>query len=161
MAYIKSYALVGFQVLPFDNKRKIGDFGEQMQITLGTYKPPIQNQDPAVLDGILKTKISNLIKGADGSIKRDQIITVLTKEGYETPERKVRQIIEQLINEDGYAIQSSEDGYQLITNAEQLKTAIKYLKNKAFPLFERANNLKKNFYKDKSIQLSFEEFFTD
>lgn len=172
--YVTIYGLVPdrFKVLPFDPKCKVGDFGEMMQIQLGNYRP-VLNQVDAILEektnysfnqeiqNIVKKKIYDLIKNTNESVKRDKIIADLLKLGYDIPERKVRSLIEELINKDGLAIQSSETGYQLIQDSEQLMEAIKYLKNKAFPLFERANNLKKNFYNDKSIQLSFEDFFND
>lgn len=162
--YIENYALEygngdkEFQILPFDPKRKIGDFAEQMQIQLGNYKLT-QIQDTSEIDNKIKKSIANIIQGDDNGIKRHQLLASLVHSGYSITDRKMRALVEELINEDGFAIESSEDGYRIIKNAEQLKIAIKYLKNKAFPLFERANNLKKNFYNDKSVQLSFEEFF--
>lgn len=178
ISYMEKYGLrqgselTDFTIVPFDVKRKLGDFGEQIQIQLGTYRPA-PNQVDTILEqkinyafnpetqSVVKKKISDLITNTSGAVKRDEIIAYLLKLGYEVPERKVRSIIEELINEGGLAIESSEVGYELIKSAEQLKEAIKYLKNKAFPLFERASNLNKNFYKDKSKQLSFEEFFMD
>lgn len=178
ISYMEKYGLhlgsdiTDFSIVPFDVKRKLGPFDEQMQIQLGSYKP-IPNQVDAILEqktnytfnpetqSVVKKKISDMIINANRAVKRDEIIVYLLRIGYEVPERKVRSIIEELINEDGLAIESSEIGYELIKSAEQLKEAIKYLKNKAFPLFERASNLNKNFYKDKSKQLSFEEFFMD
>lgn len=73
-------------------------------------------------------------------------------------DRIMRKLIEQMVNEDGYLIASSGKGYNLITNSAQLLEAQKYLKNKAFPLFLRANKLHANFFKDSSPQLSIDEF---
>ena len=173
--YMQKYGLTShpyFKALPVDNNRKRGDFSELMQIQLGTYKP-----EPNAVDAILekktghafnpqiqdelKNKIASLITNSKGALKRYDLISALARMGYEVPERKVRSIIEELINEDGLAIESSETGWEMIKDAEQLKKAIKYLRNKAFPLFQRANSLKRNFHNDKSIQLSFEEFFKD
>lgn len=178
ISYMEKYGLhrgsdiTDFSIAPFDVKRKLGSFDEQMKIVIGVYKPT-PNQVDTILEqkinytfnpetqSVVKKKISDLIINVSGAVKRDEIIAHLLKLGYDVPERKVRSIIEELINEDGLAIESSEIGYELIKSAEQLKEAIKYLRNKAFPLFERASNLKKNFYRDKSMQLSFEEFFRD
>ena len=165
--YMSNYGLTygegmkEFQILPFEPKRKNGDFGELMQIQLGNYKPIQDTKDTSEIDNVIKKKIAEIIQNNDAGIKRHQLLALLIQNGYSIPDRKMRALVEELINEDGFAIESSEDGYRIIKNSEQLKTAIKYLKNKAFPLFERANNLKKNFYNDKSVQLSFEEFFTD
>lgn len=162
--YIDNYALEygsgdkEFQVLPFDPKRKIGDFAEQMQIQLGHYRPV---QEVPETDTEAKKKIAEIIGKYNEGIKRHQLLSLLSQKGYPMADRKLRSFVEDLINSDGYAIESSEDGYRMIHTAEQLRTAIKYLKNKAFPLFERANNMQKNFYRDRSRQLSFEEFFTD
>lgn len=178
IAYMEKYGLhqgsepTDFSIAPFDVKRKLGSFEEQTHIQIGVYKPAPSQVDTILeqkinyafnpeTQSVVKKKISDLIANTNGAVKRDEIIAYLLKLGYEVPERKVRSIIEELINEDGLAIESSEVGYELIKSVEQLKEAIKYLKNKAFPLFERANNLNKNFHRDKSKQLSFEEFFMD
>lgn len=176
--YMDKYGLtsgpqaVYFQMLPVDNNRKRGDFSDLMQIQLGTYQPEPKKVDEILqektgyafnpkVQGEIKKMISDLIVNSSEAVKRADLIANLRRLGYEVPERKVRSIIEELINEDGLAIESSETGWEMIKDAEQLKKAIKYLRNKAFPLFQRANSLKRNFHNDKSMQLSFEEFFKD
>jgi hypothetical protein len=72
-------------------------------------------------------------------------------------DRSMRAAIEEMITQDGYCIQSSENGYRLIKNELMLNDAIKYLKAKAFPLLKRAQHLQRNFVDVRQGQLSFLE----
>lgn len=163
-SYLQKYALsegpgnTQFQILPYNPKRLLGNFGEQMQVVMGVYVP---TNEFVEADSLVKRHIVEFIRKSEEPVKRHEIIQHLANINCGTAERKVRSLIEELINEDGVCIQSSEEGFQMIESEHQLKTAIKYLRNKAFPLFERASSLQKNFYRDKTKQLSFEEFFSE
>lgn len=73
-------------------------------------------------------------------------------------DRQMRRTIEEMITEDGYLIASGEQGYYIIHNSTQLADAQKYLRAKAFPLFNRASKLHASFFKGENAQLSIEEF---
>jgi hypothetical protein len=107
----------------------------------------------------MKDKILELLM-MQGFTKRKQLLQELQLSGFKVSDRQMRFCIESMIANDGYCIQSCEKGYRLITQYTELEDAISYLKKKAYPLFERANNLHKNFNKDKfNSQLTFETFF--
>ncbi|KKN74612.1 hypothetical protein LCGC14_0388140 [marine sediment metagenome] len=89
-----------------------------------------------------------------GTIKRHTLLDALP---FYISDRRMRDYVAELIK-DGQCIQSSNDGYTLIESETQLAEAEKYLRSKAFPLFERANTLRKNFYKSEGKQLTFSEF---
>jgi hypothetical protein len=61
------------------------------------------------------------------------------------PDRKLRSLVEEMIIEDGYCIQSSSNGYSLITTLEQLNEAISYLEAKSKSIAIRKNCLSRNF----------------
>lgn len=77
--------------------------------------------------------------------KRFNLRLQLTAKGYRLTDRELRKHIELLITEGRYCIQSSEKGYSLITTAEDLQAAKKYLNAKAFAMIERVKYLEENF----------------
>lgn len=92
------------------------------------------------------------------TVKRRELLIHLHSMGVHTTDRIMRLEICSMINEDGHPIASTESGYKLIRTQDDLEKAISYLKKKAYPLFDRANSLYKNFNKDKTGQLTFENF---
>ena len=72
-------------------------------------------------------------------------------------DRKMRLLISELIA-DGECIQSSEKGYSVISNIEQLREAINYMKRKSRAISIRGNTLLSNYnqrYQDCPSQLRF------
>ena len=108
---------------------------------------------------IQKRIIFNIIK--QEAIKRRDLLHLLsTAFSTDFPgitDRIMRKLIEEMVNKDGYNVQSSNEGYSAITNSNQVEDAKLYLKKKAFSLFKRATNIHKNFYGN-NAQLSIEEF---
>ena len=106
----------------------------------------------------MKQTILEAIK-SHGPIKRVDLLRRVnaTMEVGLFADRTLRQAISDLIG-DGEPIASSEKGYSIIQNVDQLHGSQKYLKSKAIALFQRAKYLHLNFYKDKDPQLSIESF---
>ena len=77
--------------------------------------------------------------------KRFNLRMGLSFKGFSLPDRKVRSLVESMIVDDGYCIQSSEKGYSLITTLEQLNEAISYLEAKSKSIAIRKNCLSRNF----------------
>ena len=94
---------------------------------------------------LLKKEILSLLQSADKPLKRKNLLVHLRMIFPALSDREMRGEIETLITIDGALIESSHLGYSLIKTEEELNRAIKYLKAKAFPLFERVNCLKRNW----------------
>ena len=94
---------------------------------------------------LLKKEILSLLQSAAKPIKRKYLLAHLQIVCPDITDREMRSEIERMITMDGELIESSHLGYSLIKTEEQLNRAVKYLKAKAFPLFERVNCLKKNW----------------
>ncbi len=86
----------------------------------------------------------------EGTIKRKDLLSKLRREvsfsDHTISDRKMRLFIMELIK-DGHPIMSSEKGYSLIRNENDLTSAISYLKVKAKSISVRANMLIRNFNK--------------
>ena len=75
-------------------------------------------------------------------------------------DRKIRLLIAELI-QDGEPISSSEKGYSIIRNVDQLRNAVNYLKAKSKSLAIRGNTLIGNYdqkYQDAPANLQFKLF---
>lgn len=75
-------------------------------------------------------------------------------------DRKMRLLIAELI-QDGEPISSSEKGYSIIRNVDQLRNAVNYLKQKAKSISIRGNTLIGNYdqkYQDAPANLQFKLF---
>lgn len=79
-----------------------------------------------------------------GSVKRKELLSYLHSLGINTSDRLMRKEIEGLID-DGFLISSSEKGYKIIRNEDELQEAVNYLRKKALPLFDRIAHLQKSF----------------
>lgn len=77
--------------------------------------------------------------------KRKELREQLTAKGFYLRDRLLRRHVELLITQNEYCISSSEKGYSLILTPEDLESAKKYLKSKAFALLSRADCLDNNF----------------
>lgn len=93
----------------------------------------------------MKTEIYNYLKNSLAPVKRSILLNHLIKLGYEITDRKLRSTVEEMITEDGYVIESSEKGYNIIRTQEQLERAMAYLDSKASSIAVRKNFLLKNF----------------
>ena len=94
---------------------------------------------------VLKKEILSLLQSAAKPIKRKYLLAHLRMIFPALTDREMRSEIEALITIDGELIESSHRGYNLIRTVEEKDRAIKYLKAKAFSLFERANCIEKNW----------------
>lgn len=65
--------------------------------------------------------------------------------GYHISDRALRSVIEDMIISDKYSISSSEKGYAIIKNNEDLKQAMEYLDKKSAAIAVRKNCLLRNF----------------
>src|SRR3990167_8545302 len=93
----------------------------------------------------LKKEILSLLQSSDKPIKRKYLLTHLKIVCPDITDREMRSEIERMITMDGELIESSHLGYSLIRTVEEKERAIKYLKAKAFSLFERASCIEKNW----------------
>jgi len=79
-----------------------------------------------------------------GTVKRATLLYCMQIKYPELKDRKMRHLINEIIQE-GECIQSSNNGYTLITSQEQLYEAVGYLNKKVVSLAIRKNTLIKNF----------------
>jgi formate-dependent phosphoribosylglycinamide formyltransferase (GAR transformylase) len=100
----------------------------------------------------MKDQIFAILKQS-GNLTRKHLHIILKSLGYHTSERNLRHVIEEMIIQDGYSIASSEKGYSIIQNPDQLAEAVAYLNKKAQAIAIRKSCLIKNFVKFKN-QLS-------
>lgn len=107
----------------------------------------------------MKASIIKYLQDSHTPVKRHDLLAYLHSIGHDCTDREMRATIEDMCINSGHPIASSERGYAIIHNVEELDNAMRYLKAKAFPLFKRADSLQKNFYKNKDKQLLIEEFF--
>lgn len=101
----------------------------------------------------MKDKILELLM-LQKFIKRKELLLSLQLNGYVLNDRQMRAEIESLIVDDHYCIQSSEQGYSLITCLEDLEKAVNYLDKKAEAIAIRKNSLIRNYNESRrKIQL--------
>lgn len=95
----------------------------------------------------MKFAIYNYLKAAGGPVKRPELLHAVRVNANDLyiSDRAMRKSIEEMVIKDGYIIQSSEKGYQLIQTEEQLMEAMDYLTNKAESISIRKNCLLRNF----------------
>lgn len=93
----------------------------------------------------MKTEIYNYLKQSQLPVKRSILLDHILKLGFETTDRALRSTVEEMIKENGYCIESSEKGYSLIKNQQELERAMAYLSSKAEAIAVRKNYLLKNF----------------
>jgi len=112
----------------------------------------------------IKAKILDLIKGA-GPIKRNSLLHIANDWAHYSndkciSDRKMRLLVAELIA-DGEPIASSERGYSIIQNVDQLRSAVNYLKAKAKTISIRGNTLIGNYdrrYQDCPANIQFKLF---
>lgn len=92
----------------------------------------------------MNEEIYNIIRQLS-PIKRKDLLDVLKLVHPDLTDRQMRKEINQMITTDGYCIQSSNLGYSVIRNIDDLKNAMEYLKAKSKPIAIRANCLLHNF----------------
>jgi len=95
-----------------------------------------------------------------GPINRKALLTEMLLHFPELRDRRMRKLVEELIR-DGHPISSSEKGYSIIQNVEQLRAAVEYLKAKARAISIRGNTLIGNYdirYQDAPANLQFKLF---
>jgi len=105
----------------------------------------------------MKQTIYEIIEQHSPIKRRDLLFRLKNGHGFDITDRKMRILISELIA-DGECIQSSEKGYSLITNIEQLREAINYMKRKSRAISIRGNTLLSNYnrrYQDCPAQLRF------
>jgi len=93
----------------------------------------------------MKQEILSFIKQAGKAVKRCDLLTHLRAKGYDISDRAMRKEIEIMIIQDGFLIQSSEQGYSIIQTEDQLSDAMQYLTSKAEAIAIRKNTLLKNW----------------
>lgn len=95
----------------------------------------------------MKFEIERYLKAAAGPVKRLELLQAMrvTMSDPTLTDRKMRSVIEEMIVRDGFLIQSSERGYQIIQTEEQLTDAMAYLENKCAAIATRKNCLLRNF----------------
>jgi len=93
----------------------------------------------------MKQSILSFIKNYGKPVKRCDLLIHLRAIGYDISDRAMRKEIESMIIQDGYLIQSSEQGYSMIETEEQLSEAMGYLTSKAEAIAIRKNTLLKNW----------------
>ena len=95
----------------------------------------------------MKEIILQILKNRNIPIKRFDLRTALIDSGINTTDRAMRREIELIITRDGECIESSERGYMLIRDGNQLNRAMNYLNSKSVALAVRKNYLIHNFFK--------------
>lgn len=95
----------------------------------------------------MKFHIYNYLKAAGGPVKRPELLHAVRVNANDLyiSDRAMRKMIEEMITEDGYLIQSSEKGYSLIQTEEQLTEAMAYMDAKCSAIAVRKNCLLRNF----------------
>ena len=93
----------------------------------------------------MKNKIYDYLLLADRPVKRAELLVSLRITEYKLSDRAMRQMIEEMITQDGYLIRSSEQGYSLIKTEEDLNLSRNYLEQKIEALCVRKNTLLKNW----------------
>ncbi len=105
----------------------------------------------------MKKIIYDIIERHSPIKRRDLLIKLRAFHHVYITDRKMRILISELIA-DGECIQSSEKGYSIISNIEQLREAINYMKRKSRAISIRGNTLLSNYnqrYQDCPAQLRF------
>lgn len=82
--------------------------------------------------------------------KRREMLSQLIIKGFYITDRKMRMIVEEMIEQDHWSIQSSEKGYSLIQDEESLNKALSYLQKKAKSISIRSACLQRNFEEQKA-----------
>lgn len=97
----------------------------------------------------MKSCIIKYLHAEQGPIKRPALLKFIRMSlgDMTITDRAMRKMIEQLITDDGYLIQSSHLGYSLIRTEDELMDAMSYLDNKAESISIRKNCLLRNFRK--------------
>ena len=94
----------------------------------------------------MQDNILRHLRNYNRPMKRKELLDVLNR--YIThgsiSDRKMRAVIESMIVDDGYLIESSDKGYNLITTDEQFRNALSYLDKKAAAIAVRKNCLIRN-----------------
>lgn len=101
----------------------------------------------------MKPHLLSYLTQSKTPVKKQELLNYLRSMGWETTERQVRKMIEELIHE-GELIEASERGYQIITTFEQLERARVYLDEKAEAIAIRKNLLLSNWNNKYKIELT-------
>ncbi len=104
----------------------------------------------------MKEQIYNILN-REGTVTRKVLHLALVSQGYHINDRALRAMIEEMIVDDKYSISSSEKGYAVIKDGEDLRRATEYLDKKSAAIAVRKNCLKRNFhhYLRKQLELDF------
>lgn len=78
-------------------------------------------------------------------MNRRDLLTCLRNEGYDVSDRTMRDVIHSMITNEGYCIQSSSRGYELIKDRQQLEGAVRYIESYIIEMAERKRMLIENF----------------
>jgi hypothetical protein len=84
--------------------------------------------------------------------KRHDLRHQLMNAGFTLPDREMRKVVESMIVDNCYSIQSSGKGYSLIVTHEDLNDAVEYLEKKSKAIAIRKNCLLRNFQSGKLHQ---------
>lgn len=79
------------------------------------------------------------------TVKRPELLRYLHNCGHDINDRQMRKSIEDMVENDGHLIQSSEAGYSMIRTPEQFEAAKKYLSKKSKALLMREFFLTRNW----------------
>lgn len=104
----------------------------------------------------LSTSILRLI--SDRPLNRKDLLKMLHGYGFNISDREMRDHIHHMITDEGYCIQSSSKGYQLITSQEQLEGAVRYIDSYIRESAERKRMLIENYEKQRSGLVQLEMF---
>lgn len=104
----------------------------------------------------LSTTILRLI--SFGPVNRKDLLWCLRDNGFKISDREMRDHIHHMITDEGYCIQSSSKGYQLIRSKEQLDGAVRYIDSYIRESAERKRMLIENYEKQRSGLVQLEMF---
>ena len=92
----------------------------------------------------MKIAILAILVKSQAPVKRRTLMGQLISQGFVTTDRQMRKAVEELV-EGGNLIASSEKGYYIITNKEQMEESVNYLRAKSKAIAIRGNCLIRNW----------------
>lgn len=90
---------------------------------------------------------------SERAVSRRDLLEALRLNGQRVSDREMRDTIHRMITEDGYCIQSSSRGYELVTTREQLNGAVRYIESYLLEFAERKRKLIENFERQGVAQM--------
>lgn len=85
---------------------------------------------------------------------RADLLQYLSNQNITISDRALRALVESMVMDGGECIASTDHGYSMIENEQQLHDAVEYLRKKARPIAVRANQLINNYQQVNKTQLN-------